>query len=135
MAAVLKPRQRDFPTGALDRIGIGISAFCLLQCLALPLALLFAPIASVGVFSHEVFHMVLLAVILPVSLLAFGLGFMQHRNMRMWVPAGIGLALLVLAAVLEQNHVVGPGWIAMVTSLGGLGLIIGHWLNLRCREG
>ena len=42
MAAVLKPRKRELPVGILDRIGIGISTFCLLQCLALPLALLFA---------------------------------------------------------------------------------------------
>ena len=135
MAAVLKPQQRDFPVGLLDRIGIGISAFCLLQCLALPLALVFAPVASAGMFSHELFHLVLLTVILPVSLLAFGLGFVRHRNMRMWVPGGVGIGLLVLAATLEQNHVVGPAWIAAVTSLGGVGLIIGHWRNMRCRVG
>lgn len=135
MAAILKPRQRDFPVGVLDRIGIGVSAFCLLQCLALPLALVFAPVASAGLFSHELFHLVLLAVILPVSVLAFGLGFLRHRNLRMWLPAGVGIGLLVLAAVLEQNHTVGPAWIAMVTSMGGLGLIIGHWLNMRSRAG
>ena len=133
MSAVLKPQRRHFSTGLLDRIGIGISAFCLLQCLALPLALVFAPIASAGLLDHELFHLVLLAVIIPVSLLAFGMGFMRHRNPRMWVPAAIGFALLIFAAVLEQGHVVGPGWIAGLTSLGGLGLIIGHFLNLRSR--
>ena len=101
-----------FPGRMLDRIGIGISAFCLLQCLALPLALVFAPIASAGLLDHGLFHLVLLAVIIPVSLLAFTLGFMRHRNLRMWVPAAIGFALLIFAAVLEQGHVVGPGWIA-----------------------
>jgi len=135
MAAVLKPHRRDLPAGLLDRIGIGISGFCLLQCLALPLALVFAPVASAGIFSHEFFHLALLAVILPVSGLAFGLGFLRHRNMRMWLPAGIGIGLLVVAAALEQQHVVGPVWIALVTSLGGVGLIIGHWFNLRCRLG
>ena len=132
MSAVLEQR-RDFPARMLDRIGIGISAFCLLQCLALPLALVFAPIASAGLLDHELFHLVLLAVIIPVSLLAFSLGFMQHRNLRMWVPAAIGFALLIFAAVLEQGHVVGPGWIAALTSLGGLGLITGHFLNMRSR--
>ena len=133
MSAVLKPQRRHFSTGLLDRIGIGISVFCLLQCLALPFALLFAPLASVGLFSHELFHLVLLAVILPVSLLAFGLGFMRHRNLRMWFPAGIGFGLLIVAAALEQYHLLGPAWIAGITSMGGLGLIIGHWLNLRSR--
>lgn len=133
MAAVLKPRKRDLPTGLLDRLGIGISAFCLLQCLALPLALLFAPVASAGLFSHEMFHLVLLAMILPVSLVAFSMGFLRHRNWRMWIPAGAGFALLIFAAVLEHDHVLGPAWIALLTSMGGVGLIIGHWLNMRSR--
>ena len=133
MAVVLKASNRDTSTAVLDRIGIGISAFCLLQCLALPLVLVFAPIASAGLLDHELFHLLLLAVIIPVSLLAFGLGFMRHRNRRMWVPATIGFALLIFAAVLEQGHVVGPGWIAGVTSLGGVGLIVGHFLNMRSR--
>lgn len=134
MAAVLNQQKRDLPIGTLDRIGIGISTFCLLQCLALPLALLFAPLASAGLFSHELFHLVLLAVILPVSLLAFGLGFLRHRNPRMWIPAGIGFALLILAAFLEQRHAIGPVWISLVTSMGGLGLIVGHVLNMRSRD-
>lgn len=115
----------------LDRLGIAVSAFCLVQCLALPLALVFAPLASVGLFSHELFHLVLLAVIVPVSLLAYGLGFLRHRNARMWLPAGIGFALLIVSAILEQGHVIGPLWIALLTSSGGVALITGHVLNLR----
>ena len=118
----------------LDRIGIGVSAFCLLQCLALPVALLFTPLASASLLSHELFHLLLLGVIVPVSLLAFGLGFLRHRNPAMWVPAGIGFGLLVAAAVLEQRHLVGPVWVSLVTSMGGLGLIVGHVLNIRSRS-
>jgi len=134
MDVVLKTQSAsEWPVGWLDRLGIGISGFCLLQCLSLPLTMLFAPTVSVGLFSHEIFHLLLLAVIVPVSLLAFALGFSRHRNARMWIPAGIGFALLVLAAVLEQRHILGQGWIAAITSAGGLGLIIGHVLNLRGR--
>lgn len=133
MAAAFKSPKRDLPIGFLDRIGIAVSAFCLLQCLALPLALLFAPLASASLFSHELFHLVLLGVIIPISLLAFGLGFLRHRNLTMWVPAGIGFMLLVVAAVLEQRHLLGPVWISLVTSMGGLGLIVGHVLNMRSR--
>ena len=120
-------------TGWLDRVGIAVSAFCLLQCLALPLTLMVAPMASWGLLSHETFHLVLLAVILPVSLLAFTLGFWRHRNRRMWLPGGMGLALLIVAAGLEQAHVLAPGWIAALTSLASLSLITGHLINLRSR--
>ncbi|MDT8450383.1 MAG: MerC domain-containing protein [Wenzhouxiangellaceae bacterium] len=115
----------------LDRLGIGISALCLVQCLAVPLALIFAPLASVGLFSHEAFHLVLLAVIVPVGALAYTLGFLRHRNARMWIPAAIGFALLVVAAVLEQGHWLHPVAIAFVTSAGGAALIVAHVMNMR----
>ncbi|MDT8410731.1 MAG: MerC domain-containing protein, partial [Wenzhouxiangellaceae bacterium] len=130
---VLNLDKRVVPAGWLDRLGIAASAFCLVQCLALPLALIFAPLASSGLFSHEMFHLILLAVILPVSLPAFVLGFLRHRNARMWIPASLGLALLLLASVLEQRHALGAGSIALVTSSGGVLLILGHVLNLRSR--
>lgn len=132
MAAAIDRKQRDVPTGWLDRLGIGVSAFCLLQCLALPVALVLAPAASVGFFSHEAFHLLLLAVIIPLSLLAFGFGFARHRNPRMWVPAGTGVTILVLAALFEQAHVLSAIWNALLTSAGSAFLIVGHFLNLRC---
>ena len=131
LTADVKTGCRKPRTDWLDRFGIGISAFCLLQCLLLPLALVFAPLASVGLLSHQAFHIVLLGVIVPVSFLAFLLGFLRHRNAGMWWPAGVGLGLLVLAAVVEQAHVLGPWPIAFLTSAGGLGLITGHLVNMR----
>lgn len=133
--ATLKAQQRAVPLGWMDRLGIAVSAFCLVQCLALPLALVFAPLAAYGMLDHELFHLIMLAVIVPVSLLAFTAGFLRHRNVRMWVPAAAGFGLLLLAALLEQRHVLGPGWIALVTSCGGLALIFGHVLNMRSRAG
>lgn len=138
MAAVLNPHRNaekaELPVSWLDRLGIGVSAFCLVQCLALPMLLVVAPSLSIGFLSHEVFHFVLLAVILPVSGLAFTLGFLKHRNARMWIPAGLGLSLLVFAAWLEHQHVLPAFGIAAVTSAGGILLIIGHVLNLRSRS-
>lgn len=134
MAAVLnQQRDNDLPGSWLDRLGIGVSAFCLLQCLALPLVMVLAPTMSAGFLSHEAFHLVLLAIIVPISGLAFTLGFLKHRNLGMWIPAGAGLAFLFLAAWLEQRHALSPLAIAGVTSAGGVCLIVGHWLNLRCR--
>ncbi|PKL96425.1 MAG: hypothetical protein CVV18_01700 [Gammaproteobacteria bacterium HGW-Gammaproteobacteria-8] len=117
----------------LDRLGIAVSAFCLVQCLALPLTLMFAPLASWGVLSHDLFHLVLLAVIVPVSSIAFVLGFLRHRNRSMWLPAGFGFVVLIAAALLEQHHLLSAGWIAALTSLASLSLIAGHLINLRSR--
>lgn len=127
--AELEPAAPD----GLDRLGIAVSAVCLIQCLALPVTLLFAPLASWGLLSHAMFHLILLLIIVPVSGLAFVLGFLRHRNARMWLPAGFGLALLIVAAVLEQRHALAPGWMAALTSLASLALITGHVVNLRSR--
>lgn len=118
----------------LDRLGIGVSIFCLVQCLAVPLALVIGPLAGYALLDHEVFHKLMLAVILPVSLTAFALGYAKHRNRRMLVAAGIGIGLLLVAAWLEHGHRLGPGAIALLTSAGGVGLIVGHVLNLRQRR-
>ena len=135
MAAVLKQQQRDadLPVSWLDRLGIGVSAFCLLQCLALPILLVAAPTLSAGLLSHEAFHVVLLAVIVPVSGVAYTLGYLKHRNPRIWVPAALGLAFLVLAVWLEHEHALPALGVAAVTSIGGILLIIGHVLNLKSR--
>jgi len=131
VAAVLTTRRHEPSTRWIDRLGIGVSAFCLIQCLALPLALVFAPLATAGLFAHEAFHLVLLAVIVPISGLAFAFGFSRHRNARMWIPAGAGFAVLLGAAALEQVHAVDPVWVAALTSVGSVCLIVGHVLNLR----
>jgi hypothetical protein len=137
MAAVLNKERNaadsDLTVSWLDRLGIGVSAFCLLQCLALPVLLVVAPTLSAGFLSHEVFHVVLLAVILPVSGLAYTLGYLKHRNPRIWIPAAFGLGFLVLALLLELEHALPPLGIAAVTSVGGVLLIIGHLLNLKSR--
>lgn len=135
MAAVLNQQSdTDLPVSWLDRLGIGVSAFCLLQCLALPVLLVVAPSLSAGFLSHEAFHLLLLAVIVPISGLAYTLGFLKHRNLTMWIPASAGIGFLVLAAWLEQRHALSPLGIAAVTSAGGICLIVGHYLNLRARK-
>jgi hypothetical protein len=131
MTTMTKVAKSGPTTRWLDRLGIGVSAFCLLQCLALPIVMLFMPVAGVGLLSHELFHLLLLGVIVPVSALAFGLGFLRHRNARMWVPAGIGLGLLIVAVILEHEHALPPVGIAALTSGGGVSLIMGHLLNMR----
>jgi hypothetical protein len=131
MTVMARSRKAGLPTSWFDRLGIGVSAFCILQCLALPLLVLFVPIAGAGLLSHELFHLLLLVVIVPVSALAFGLGFLRHRNPRMWVPAGIGIGLLAVAVALEHQHALPPAGIALLTASGGVALIIAHRLNMR----
>ncbi|MGB0513615.1 MAG: MerC domain-containing protein [Wenzhouxiangellaceae bacterium] len=120
--------------GWADRVGIIVSAFCLVQCLILPLALLLVPVASLGALMHEMVHVVLLGLIIPISVLAFGLGYLRHRKALVLAPVALGIGLLIVAVMLEHNHAVGPVGVALVTSSGGLALIVAHLMNIRARN-
>ncbi len=133
MAAVLDRKNEDSKGVALDRAAICVSGLCLVQCLVLPLVLVLTPLMSLGFLGEELFHVVLLALIVPVSLAAFALGYRVHRNRQMFFPGLVGLVVIILAAILEGS-VLGALGTALLTSLGGMLLIVGHWLNLRRRR-
>lgn len=132
MAAVIEPKERDRKGILLDRLAICVSGLCLVQCLLLPVLVVLTPLMSLGIFGEEIFHILLLGLIVPVSLGAFVLGYRVHRNRQMLVPGLSGLLIVILAAVFE--HDMTALGTAMLTSLGGVLLIFGHWLNLRRRR-
>ncbi len=133
MSAALKQDNNGRMAVSLDRLSVCVSAACLVQCLVLPVLLIALPIASLGFFGDEIFHLLLLAVILPLSTLAFLLGWNFHRNTSMLVPGIAGLVSLMLAASLGHD-VLGNWGETFLTVLGGILLISGHILNLRSRR-
>lgn len=124
-----KPAVRA--AGYFDRAAICVSGLCLAQCLFLPVVLA-ASLVTLGAREIAAFHLFLLAVILPLSLAAFALGYLRHRSTRMVLPGLGGLSLLVLTAVLEPT--LDPVSRVVLTSLGGVLLITGHMLNIRDRR-
>jgi hypothetical protein len=133
MAVVFKPHNQAATGSTLDRAAICVSAVCLAQCLLLPGLVAVSPLISLGFLDEELFHLSLLAVILPVSLIAFYLGFRIHRNSSMLIPGLAGLGIVVMAVALGHD-VLGTLGTALLTSFGGMLLMIGHWLNLRRRR-
>jgi hypothetical protein len=115
---------------ALDKTAIGVSLLCVVHCLSIPFILAAGPALNLWFWGSEGFHLALLAVVIPLSLVAFGLGYRTHRNPRMWVPGLIGLAIVTITAILE-SFLIGPGIAAVMTSGGGLFLIAAHVMNLR----
>lgn len=133
MAVVFQQPERSAPASLLDRAGICVSVLCLVQCIALSLTIVLAPVVSLGFFGGDVFHRLLLAVIVPVGLAAFWLGYRSHRSRPLLLAGLAGLSLLLAAAVLEAT-VLSPLAASALTSVGGVTLIVAHWLNLRRRR-
>ena len=133
MAAVLPTEKMSANAMLLDRAGICVSALCLIQCLLLPVVVVAAPMLSVPFVDAEVFHLILLGLIVPVSAMAFYLGYRAHANRTMVLLGGAGVAIVFVTAVVGHDHLSSLAS-ALWTSLGGVLLISAHTLNLRYRR-
>ena len=120
-------------TGLLDRFSIGLSALCLLHCLTIPLFIGMAPVVATFAFADESFHIALIALVVPTSALALGLGCRKHRS---WGVVAIGLMGLGLLATAAFSEAMGLGEIGetVLTVIGALIVASAHVLNYRaCR--
>ncbi len=125
--------MRSVITQQLDRIGIGLSGLCLAQCLLLPVLVTVLPSSVAAFFGDEWFHLALIFLVLPVSLIAFASGYRRHQRPQVLLPAVLGLSALVAAAALHDS--LGATGSRVVTLLGAMSLALAHWINYRlCRR-
>ena len=120
--------NRTPPTSTewLDGTAVALSALCLLHCLALPLVVGALPLLTPFVQGH--LHAQMLVVVVPLSVVAIGLGFIRHRSTRVVMAAGAGLILLVVGATVAHSHL---GIVAdrAFTVSGALLLAVAHFFN------
>jgi len=114
----------------MDKFAIGLSAMCAIHCLAVPVLLVLLPSAAALGLGNEQFHFWMLAAVLPSSLLALFLGCKKHKRYQLFILGVVGLALLLSAVVLGEN-IIGEAGEKVLTLLGSLFVIAGHWLNFR----
>ena len=110
----------------LDGAAVGLSALCLIHCLALPL--LVAGLPFLAQFAEGHLHAQMLVVVLPLSIVALGLGYRHHRNLRIvgWGFAGMAI-LTVGATVAHENW--GLAADRAFTIVGALILAAAHFYN------
>jgi hypothetical protein len=115
-------------TGFLDSAGVTLSGLCLLHCLTLPV--LVAVLPFLGKFGEGHFHVQILVVVLPVSIIAFTMGFRRHQGKSVVVWGGVGVLLLVYGGTIVHDSY---GIIAdrTVTVCGALILAAAHYFNNR----
>ena len=119
-----------FSIGALDKSAIGLSVVCAVHCVTLPIALFMLPSLSGLWFVDESFHIMLILVVLPISVVAVYLGCKQHRSIRVFAFAFLGLVLLILAVVLGHDLLGEFGEKALTVVAAAL-LTVGHIKNFR----
>lgn len=113
-------------TRLLDGVAVGLSALCLVHCLALPLVV--AGLPFLAQFAEGHLHAQMLVIVLPLSIVALGLGYRHHRNPRILVAGFAGMALLTIGAIIAHDR---WGLFAdrAFTIAGALVLAVAHFYN------
>ncbi|EGI71292.1 hypothetical protein PH505_dw00030 [Pseudoalteromonas distincta] len=108
----------------MDRMAIGLSVMCTVHCFATPVILALLPSFAVLQIDSEQFHLWILAVVLPTSLLALSLGCKKHKLMRYMACGVIGLAFMICAVLL--GHEIAE---KALTLIGSAFIAVAHWFN------
>jgi hypothetical protein len=119
-------------TNWLDGTAVGLSALCLIHCLALPL--LVAGLPFLAQFAEGHLHAQMLVVVLPLSTVALGLGFRHHRSVRIVATGFVGMSLLTIGATVAHSQL-GLAADRTFTIIGALIQASAHYYNsVRTRE-
>lgn len=113
-----------------DRVAIALSTICIVHCLAMPLVIALLPVTALALGGDGHFHALMLWLVVPTSVLGFGLGVRVHR--RADIVALGALAIAALGAAALWGH---SAWDASVEVLVNVGasvlLAAAHWRNFR----
>lgn len=113
-----------------DKTAIGLSLFCAIHCLAFPLVLVLLPNIAALQFDNEVFHLWMVAAVIPTSAYALTQGCKKHKKYQLLTIGLSGLALLILAITFAAP-VLGEEWEKAFTVLGAALISYGHYRNYR----
>ncbi len=118
----------------IDKLAIGLSMACAAHCVLTPVALVLLPALAATPLGSEQFHIWMLVVVLPTSLIAVGMGCRRHRDAFVLAVALIGISLLVLAVAV--GDALFGAWGDRVLTLVGSGFVAAaHVRNYRrCRQ-
>lgn len=113
-------------TNWLDGAAVGLSALCLIHCLALPLVV--AGLPFLAQFSEGHLHAQMLVVVLPLSFIALGLGYRHHRNLKIVAAGAVGMLVLTIGATVAHDKL-GLAADRLFTIVGALVLATAHFYN------
>ena len=91
------------------------------------------PVFATFALADERFHLALVALVVPTSVIALCLGCRLHKSRRILICGFAGVFVLVVAAILGGQHL-GEIGETVLTVLGASVVALAHWFNFRaCR--
>ncbi|HEY7558687.1 MAG TPA: MerC domain-containing protein [Candidatus Binatia bacterium] len=113
----------------VDSLGAGVSIACAIQCALFPLLIGVLPLIGLGLLAQDGVETVFLATSIVLALGSFSWGFLQHRQLYIFLFLIGGLTLIFIGRAWvdegSENSFVVPGMLVLAA---------GHVLNRRlCR--
>lgn len=120
--------EKSFTASVLwDKLGIGISGVCAIHCLLLPAVVALLPLWTFATVLHDWLHPVFILLIAPTVYFASKRSHFDHKVTGL-LSAGF---LLILFGWLLGHFWIGVLFETILTVLGSIILITGHWFNYR----
>lgn len=116
-----------------DKFAISLSLICAIHCIATPLVLLLVPSLASMQFDGEVFHRVMVTIVIPLSVITLFLGCKVHKRSKLMIYGAIGLSLMVAALLTES--LLDMGFLEKpLTLIGAFFIAYAHYQNYKlCR--
>lgn len=117
----------------IDRFGSCVSFLCAVHCALKPLLFLVPSVVGLDVLRSHSLERVLLGIGVFLVLGSTLFGFRRHRQLSIFVPVGLALALILIGRFAGEQPVR-----TVLTVGGGLAIAFTHLMNLRfertCRK-
>ncbi len=111
-----------------DNMAVYLSVVCAVQCLFLPLSVLFFPTFFLLPLVDEWFHTLLLFFVFPISIFAIVLGCKKHKSYNVIIYGILGLTILIVN-VIWGHELFGEYGETISTLIGTSILSYGHIQN------
>ncbi len=117
-----------------DKFAIGLSTICAAHCLAFPFIITLLPGFTILGLGGEIFHIWMLVLVIPTSLIALLFGCRKHRRFPLFILGTLGVTFLVVAVTIAETLLGDMG--ETVFTLIGAAILIGvHIWNYRLCKG
>lgn len=113
-----------------DYTSISLAGICAIHCFFTPVALILFPVVGSTFVFEEIFHELMLFLVIPASVVAMFLGCRRHKDFTVIMLGGVGLYFLLVGAFAATGYVE-----SILTLIGASIMISGHLRNFRlCRK-
>jgi hypothetical protein len=122
-----QPITRARVAERLDKAGTAASLACAVHCAVLPLFVTLLPLFGLGFLADERVEWALVVLSGLMGITSLCLGFKEHRSRRAFAYLGIGLGMLAVGRIVEEQ--MNSPWGVLIVVLGGVTLATAHLIN------